>query len=86
MTVRVEVREGESLSAAMHRLKKQAFLAHRRAWVKSRPGYFEKPSVLRRKRHKMDLRNIHAELGGGLRLWLRLEQQLARSGPFGMGK
>jgi ribosomal protein S21 len=86
MTVRVEVQESEDVYLALRRLNKKAFLVNRRAWVKSRPGYYEKPSILRRKRHMMDARNRAAASGGGLRLWLGLAEQLAHSGPFAMAR
>lgn len=86
MPVRVEVRESEDIASALIRLRKKAFLTNRRAWAKRRLGYYEKPSVVRRKRRRMDQRNIYAGLGGGLRLFLRLDVQLARSGPFAMGR
>lgn len=86
MAIRIEIRVLEDISSALWRLRKKAFLANRRAWAKRRLGYYEKPSTIRRKRQQMDRRNIRAELGEGLRLWLRLEQQLVRSGPFAMGR
>jgi ribosomal protein S21 len=85
VVIRVEPGENENVLAALLRLKMHAKLAQRRAWVKRRLGYYEKPSILRRKRRKMNRRNRYAE-GHGIVIWLDLGKQLRRSGPFAIGR
>jgi ribosomal protein S21 len=62
MSVRIEVREGEQIVAALRRLHAQIRHAYRRQWHKTRPGAYEKPSYRRRKRET--LRNRNARLAG----------------------
>jgi ribosomal protein S21 len=78
----VEVREGQDLLDAIRKLNKQVREAHGRAWVKRRLGYFEKPTVLRRKRAKVGRLNKGS---GVLKLGLNLNRLLARTGPFAAG-
>jgi len=60
MSVKVQIREGESLRSALQRLRTKIRHAYRRQWFRSRPGAFEKPSDRRRKRES--LRNRNARL------------------------
>jgi ribosomal protein S21 len=93
--IRVEVREGESLSSALQRFRRQVHAAYRRPWTKRKLGYYEKPSVLRRKKKRMKRMNMtsitYAVMFGDrhwepLRLYVGLAQQLRRSGTLGAGK
>lgn len=54
MAVRVVLREDESLDDALRRFKKSVKLRYRMGWAKRRYNYFEKPSVLRRRKHILD--------------------------------
>lgn len=60
MSVRVKVREGEHIIAALKRLSAKVNHAYRRQWYKSRPGAYEKPS--QRQRKADSLRNRNARL------------------------
>lgn len=60
MTVKIWVREGESLPAALRRLQTKCRHAYRRQWSKTRPGAYEKPSYRRRKREGLRARNARA--------------------------
>src|SRR5256885_4786750 len=70
MPVRTKVCDGEDIGIALRRLSNLVRLAYAQSWTKRRYGYYEKPSVLRRKSRK--LRGRNAQAGGALRLPLGL--------------
>jgi ribosomal protein S21 len=57
VSVRVEVREGEHILAALRRLNARIRHAYRRQWHKQRPGAYEKPSQRRRRAQRLRRRN-----------------------------
>jgi len=65
MGSRVEVHEGETLRAALQRLRRQVGEQFSRSWYKSRVGYYEKPCVL--KRRKRRIAEINRKGGPGIR-------------------
>ena len=79
MPVRVEIRQGEDLFLALRRLAEAVDRCYGRPWTKRRFGYYEKPSILRRKKARMRRRQLQA--GGGLKLHIRMEAQFNRTGP-----
>ncbi len=79
MPARVVVAEGEALSKALRRFSQLVRKIYGRPWTKRRFGYFEKPSILGRKRKRMDWRQRQA--GGGLKLHIGLPEQFRRTGP-----
>ena len=79
MTITVTVRDGEELTQVLARFTQVLDREVRRPWTKRRYGYYEKPSVLRRKQRKM--RKLQAQTGGGLMLRIGVEAQFRRTGP-----
>jgi ribosomal protein S21 len=79
MSAKVIVAEGEDLSKALRRFNQLMRKIYGRPWTKRRFGYFEKPSILRRKRKRMAWRQRQA--GGGLKLHIGLPEQFQRTGP-----
>lgn len=65
MGSKVVVREGETLQAALRRLRRQVSEHVSRSWYKSRVGYYEKPST--RKRRKQRIADINRRSGPGIR-------------------
>lgn len=55
MSVKIEVREGESLGAALSRLRGEVHRAYRRKFSARRLGAYEKPSYLKRKRRPVGI-------------------------------
>ncbi|MBI1928012.1 30S ribosomal protein S21 [Candidatus Poribacteria bacterium] len=76
MSVKIKVREGESIESALYRFGIEVQREYGRRWCKRRFGYYEKPSALRRKQKKM------AWLGYD-HLWLHigLKELFSRTGP-----
>jgi ribosomal protein S21 len=64
MGSKVEVREGETVRNALHRLRRKVSGAFSRSWYKSRVGYYEKPST--RKRRKQGTAEINRRGAPGL--------------------
>jgi hypothetical protein len=65
MSVRVEVSEVEDIRVAIRKLQQLTCNKFSRAWYKSRIGYYEKPSVLGRRKKLLRKRNLRLlELGG----------------------
>ncbi len=54
MAVRVVLRKDESLDDALRRFKTSVKLRYRMGWAKRRYNYFEKPSVMRRRKQVLD--------------------------------
>ncbi len=52
MTIEIKVRENDSIDSALNRLNKQIRFEYGRRWYKRRFGYYEKPSILKKKRHR----------------------------------
>ena len=65
MGSRVEVREGETIRDALHRLRRKVSQQFSRSWYKSRVGYYEKPSA--RKRRKQGTAAINSRSGPDLK-------------------
>ena len=53
MTVRVEVGQGEELGKVLRRFAETVGRDYGRPWTKRRYGYYEKPSILSRKKASM---------------------------------
>jgi ribosomal protein S21 len=55
MGSKVEVREGETVQAALRRLRQHVKGSEQfsRSWYKSRVGYYEKPSVKNRRKQRI---------------------------------
>lgn len=78
MSVVIVLHEGESVEAALFRLRQASAREFSQPWYKKRLGYFEPPSALRRKRDKMRwLRHIHS----GLLLRIPPQVRWTRQGP-----
>lgn len=89
---KIEVEDGESIDRALRRFQVAQAYEYKR-WTKKRYGYYEKPSVLKRKRKKMAeiwalrertcrmLRRPEKYARHGLHLFLGLRELFARSGP-----
>jgi len=79
MTSEIKVREGENIESAISRFRKAVQNEYGRRWYKRRLGYYEKPSVLRRKKKKM----AKIQSGRGVYLLLCIDQQalFSRTGP-----
>ena len=78
MTIRVALRENESLEDALRRFNKHVNYLNGRRWCKRRYGYYEKPSAIRRKQKKMHHLNQHGKI---LKLHIGQKELLARTGP-----
>ena len=52
MAIEIKVGENESIDSALNRLNKKISIEYGRRWYKKRFGYYEKPSILKRKRHR----------------------------------
>jgi ribosomal protein S21 len=78
--IRVVVGDGESVAEALVRFEQLRYFVYRRPWTKRRYGYFEKPSVVRRREQR--LRTMR-RLGWGWyhRFPIELDAQLRRTGP-----
>jgi ribosomal protein S21 len=76
MSIRVKVGEGESLAQALKRFQERVQMAYRRPWAKPRPGFYEKPSAIRRRRCIIRAKNAG---GGGLKFYWRWQALWNRS-------
>jgi hypothetical protein len=79
MSVHVELHGDETPARMMERFTAHVRQEYGRPWTKRRFGYYEKPSVLRRKRAKM--RRLRARGNANLYLRIDLEAQFRRTGP-----
>ena len=79
MSLRIEARADEDFLAMVERFNQRVRYEYHRPWTKRRYGYYEKPSVLRRKRAKM--RKLQTRGTGKLYLSIDLEAQFRRTGP-----
>ncbi|WP_428304502.1 small ribosomal subunit protein bS21 [Lacipirellula sp.] len=85
MPGRIEVQEGEHLSSALRRLYFAVRHSSKRQWSKSRPGCYEKPSDLRRRKQATSRRNARRHSSGRSgynTVYLGLSQLLAPTEPF----
>lgn len=58
MTAKITIQDGEDISSALSRFKRQVDLTYRQEWHKRRLGYYEKPSILKRKKMMMRYRKV----------------------------
>lgn len=84
MTITVNVKDGESIEVVLHRFKKKVKHETDRRWHKRRFGYYEKPSILKRKAKKMKALSIQS--GGSLWLKIGLKEQFSKSGSSAAGR
>lgn len=84
MTVTVNVECGESIEAALRKLNKKVKHDTDRPWYKRRFGYYEKPSILKRKAKKM--KGLSIQSGGSLRLKIGLKEQFSKNGNSAAGR
>ena len=81
MGVKVYVRDNESIESALERFRSKESYEYKR-WTKKRYGYYEKPSVLKRRRKKMaklwqrPTHNCQAKL----HFYIGLKELFARNG------
>ncbi len=95
---KVIVNDKQSIEQALQELKQKVYYEKSSRWYKRRYGYYEKPSILKRKRNKMKriISKRHHKLdymdkcqfGSRQNLWLKIElkEQFARYGQNAMGK
>lgn len=80
---KVEVGENESIESALRRLNRQQVYEYKR-WTKSRFGFYQKPSELRRKARKMAEIWQFRPAGSrkhGTHLYLNLQQMFMNTAP-----
>jgi ribosomal protein S21 len=77
--VQVRRRDGEDFDDFLFRFEKTLDRETGRPWNKRRYGYYESPSLLRRKKRK--LRHIRLAISGNVWLRLDLAAQWQRTGP-----
>ncbi|PQO34218.1 30S ribosomal protein S21 [Bremerella cremea] len=53
MTSKIELQSNESIDSAVRRFHKQISTKFSRSWYKSRAGYYEKPSVRKRRKRRL---------------------------------
>ena len=95
MSVRINVENNETLDSALNRFSHKVYRLNSRRWHKRRYGYYEKPSVLARKRRKMrriqqQCFSVFVFVGepkpNGLWLYIGVPAQFARTGVNVAGK
>jgi ribosomal protein S21 len=81
--VNVIAHDDENFDEMLGRFHDLVHKTYSRPWHKRRYGYYEKPSVLRRKqnRTKAHNRRSYAHGGKGVRLPISLDSQFRRNGP-----
>ena len=84
--IKVIARENEDPADLFRRFKKLSNREHKRPWYKHRYGYYEKPSVLHRKRRKMQRRNKHHDIYTRIVCPINLETLFSRTGPNATGR
>ncbi|MFT0634472.1 30S ribosomal protein S21 [Pseudomonas sihuiensis] len=84
MTVTVNVEDDESIEVALRKFKNKVKHETDRRWHKRRFGYYEKPSILKRKAKKMKALSIQS--GGNLWLKIGLKEQFSKSGKLAAGR
>lgn len=95
MSVRINVEDNQTLDSALNRFSHKVYRLNSRRWYKRRYGYYEKPSVLARKRRKMRriqqrCFSIFVLVGepkrNGLWLCIDMQAQFVREGVNAVGK
>ncbi|MGN0927224.1 30S ribosomal protein S21 [Ectopseudomonas mendocina] len=84
MTISIIIEDGEPIEVVLRKLKKKVKHETDRRWYKRRFGYYEKPSILKRKAKKMKAFSIQS--GGSLWLKIGLKEQFSRSGSSAAGR
>lgn len=84
MTVKIDVTTGESIEVALRNFNKRVKSETDRRWYKRRFGYYEKPSILKRKAKKM--KKLSIQSGGILWLKIGLKEQFSRNGNSAAGR
>ena len=79
MSIKVDVRDDESIDSALKRFNQLVKGEHSRTWCKRRYGYYEKPSELRRKQRKMA--RLRSGCRGNLFLRIGLKELYSQTGP-----
>ena len=95
MSITVNLQDDQDIDQALYLLNQKHYYLQATRWYKKRYGYFEKPSVLKRKQKKMkailSYRNhslsLQMHIAPKNTLWLKIkkEQQFARTGKNAMG-
>ncbi len=80
MTVKIEVNTGETIEVALRKFNKKVKNETDRRWYKRRFGYYEKPSILKRKAKKI------IQSGGILWLKIGFKEQFSRNGNSAAGR
>ena len=84
MGVQVEVDEEQDIEQALAEFRRRVRQEYQGRWYKRRYGYYESPSVLRRKRKKMKrLRGGEPAFfqPGSLKLYIGEQELFERTGP-----
>ncbi|WP_275544555.1 MULTISPECIES: 30S ribosomal protein S21 [unclassified Pseudomonas] len=84
MTITVNIEDNESIEIALRNFKKKVKHETDRRWHKRRFGYYEKPSILKRKAKKM--KKLSIQSGGSLWLKIGLKEQVSKSGNLAAGR
>lgn len=87
MGLKIRIQDNENIDAALTRFRRKEQYEYKR-WTKKRYGYYEKPSILKRRRKKMAkiwAFIINAHIGydakSSLHLYIGLRELFARIGP-----
>jgi ribosomal protein S21 len=95
VSVRINLEDNETLDSALSRFSHKVYRLNSRRWYKRRYGYYEKPSVLARKRRKMWCIQqqcfsifvlVSEPKRNGLRLCIDMQAQFMREGVNAVGK
>ncbi|WP_092374384.1 30S ribosomal protein S21 [Pseudomonas sihuiensis] len=84
MTISIVAEDGEPIEVVLRKLKKKVKHETDRRWYKRRFGYYEKPSILKRKAKKM--KELSIQSGGNLWLKIGLKEQFSKSGNSAAGR
>jgi ribosomal protein S21 len=84
MTVKVYMDAGEPIEEALRKFNKKVKHETGRRWYKRRFGYYEKPSMLKRKSKKM--KELSIQSGGTLWLKIGLKAQFSTHGNVAAGR
>lgn len=95
MSITVYLQDDQNIDQALQLLNQKYYYLQATRWYKKRYGYFEKPSVLKRKRKKMkailsyrnDSLSLQTHIAPKNTLWLKIkrEQQFSRTGKNTVG-
>jgi ribosomal protein S21 len=90
MGIEIKLRENEDIESAIKRLNDKVFRENGKRWYKRRYGYYEKPSILKRKRNK-HVKILRPSVASqmaicgmvitGLQLKIGIKEQYKRTGP-----